>query len=81
VRATGFRIARQFVLAAILCGAVAGGAVVTAMPVENSVTRQVVADGTDNNWPSVPTTPQDNNWPTAPSAPQDNNWPSESPGL
>ncbi|MFD6173917.1 hypothetical protein [Streptomyces coeruleorubidus] len=65
----------------------------TAMPVENSVTRQVVADGTDNNWPSVPTTPQDNNWPsvpttpqdnnwpTAPTAPQDNNWPSESPGL
>ncbi|MFH8497395.1 hypothetical protein [Streptomyces coeruleorubidus] len=53
----------------------------TAMPVENSVTPQVVADGTDNNWPSVPTTPQDNNWPTAPTAPQDNNWPSESPGL
>ncbi|CAM5680802.1 hypothetical protein SAFG77S_08237 [Streptomyces afghaniensis] len=68
VRATGSRIARQFALAVTLCAAVAGGAVATAMPVDDSVSRQVVAGSTDNNWPAVPTTPQDNNWPSDSSA-------------
>ncbi|WDV52199.1 hypothetical protein PV963_18350 [Streptomyces coeruleorubidus] len=81
VRATGFRIARQFTLAVILCAAVAGGAVATALPVENSVSRQVVAGSADNNWPAVPMTTQDNNWPTASMSTQDNNWPSNSSVL
>ncbi|EPJ36202.1 hypothetical protein STAFG_6752 [Streptomyces afghaniensis 772] len=38
------------------------------MPVDDSVSRQVVAGSTDNNWPAVPTTPQDNNWPSDSSA-------------
>ncbi|GGT95694.1 hypothetical protein [Streptomyces coeruleorubidus] len=81
VRATGFRIARQFTLAVTLCAAVVGGAVATAMPVDSSVSRQVVAGSADNNWPTVPVTPQDNNWPTTPTTPQDNNWPSNSSAL
>lgn len=75
VRTAGFRIARQFTLAAILCAAVAGGAAVTAMPVEDSASRQVVAGAADNNWPVAPATVEDNNWPKVPATAQDNNWP------
>ncbi|MEU0170301.1 hypothetical protein ABZ214_33450 [Streptomyces iakyrus] len=47
----------------------------TAMPVEDSASRQVVAGAADNNWPVAPATVEDNNWPKVPATAQDNNWP------
>ncbi|GLX54291.1 hypothetical protein Shyhy01_72400 [Streptomyces hygroscopicus subsp. hygroscopicus] len=72
-RTTGFRTAaRQFALAALVCTAVAGGAVAATATGTHSA-HHVVAD---NNWPATPgATPADNNWPTASATPADNNWP------
>ncbi len=75
VRSAGSRIARQFALAVILCTGVAGGAAVTALLGEDPVSRQVVVDRADNNWPAVPTGAEDNNWPVVPTGAEDNNWP------
>lgn len=84
-RPTGFRtVARQFALAALVCTAVAGGAV-AATTAGAGTAQHAVAD---NNWPTTPAptatpadnnrpsvaTPADNNWPSTP-APADNNWP------
>ncbi|QLJ02350.1 hypothetical protein HZZ00_15835 [Streptomyces sp. NEAU-sy36] len=73
-RPAGFRtVARQFALAALVCTAVAGGAVAATTAGADAAQRSVA----DNNWPATPTptaTPADNNWPSTPT-PADNNWP------
>ncbi|MGM9335497.1 hypothetical protein [Streptomyces murinus] len=88
-RTAGFRTtARQFALAALVCTAVAGGAVAATVTGTHSAHHSVA----DNNWPTTPSptpadnnwphsatvTPADNNWPAASATPDDNNWPSAS---